>query len=343
MAKKDAMEDFLTGDQPTKTLEVPSGTLPVKDLTPPPPKEKLAFKKREFKRDKLDTSGLGLSDELLPPLTRRRLAIYQLLSADVKFDHRVIEGPNRIEPAPSELHPIYEIYDPGEPVLAKRRKKMIYSNDIAVHEYYNTNALTVDTSVNKNIQMPEFVHGLVHIDVIKNYPKFVWWELHPGNINNKHRPSDATPKFKRIDIEFQSPHVQLMKRDLAMDAERHVIGLKLDQLINLAAAFGIPSTTKPSDMRLEMRRRAADNPKEVLFKSPDNTATAMMNVMTALDLGIIDFDPDSQNYYLSSDDKTPLWTCLVDQSPLEDFAKFLISPEGQDAKTEIESLLSFWH
>jgi len=331
------MDDFLTDDQPSPSEDKSL------DKTAPPkePSVKASFKKREFKRETPDTTGLTISSKLLPPITRRRMAIYQLLSADIKFDHRVVEGPNRIEPAPQEFHPIYELYDPFEPVLSKRRKRMVYSNDIAVHEYYNTNAATIDTSTNTRVQMPQFVHGQIALDAMKNFLQYCWLELHPQNINNKYRDKEKTPKFKRIDIEFASPHIQLMKRDLAIDAERHVIGLNTEQLINLAAAFGIPSTTKPSDMRLEMRRKAAENPKEVLFKSPDNLATSMMNVMNALDLGILDFDPDTQNYYLS-DDKNPVWTCLVGMSPLEDFAKFLITDGGQDVKEEIENLLSFW-
>ena len=127
-----------------------------------------------------------------------------------------------------------------------------------------------------------------------------------------------------------------------MDAERHVISLKSDQLINLAAAFGIPSTTAISDMRLEMRKKAYDQPKEVLFKSPDNKATAMMNIMKALDLGILDFDPNTQQFYLGDDDKNPVHIVLIDKTPLEDFAAFLTSDEGQDVKQEIESVLNFW-
>lgn len=341
MTKTRSSLDSLLDEDQDKNKEVggPPLTPPVKDTSPPPVKTE--FKKRQFKRDMPDTSGLTLSRELMPPITRRRMAIYELLSAEIKFDGRVVSGPSRIEPAPYEMHPIYEIYDPFEQVLSKRRKRMVYSNDIAVHEYYNTNAAAVDVTTNTRIQMPEFIHGQIAIDAVKEYMKFCWLELHPQNINNKHRDKSKVAKFKRIDIEFNTPHVQLMKRDLAIDAERHIIGLTTEQLINLSAAFGIPSTTKPSDMRLEMRKKAAENPKEVLFKSPDNRATSMMNIMSALDLGILDFDPDTQNYYLN-DEKNPIWTCLVDQSPLEDFAKFLITPEGKDAKDEIESLLSFW-
>src|SRR5882762_3380365 len=135
----------------------------VKSNPPPPPTSPPKFEKRKFKREMPDTSGLTLSKELLPPITRRRMAIYQLLSADIKFDGRVVSGPNLIEPAPFEMHPIYEIYDPHEPILAKRRKRMVFSNDIAIHEYANTNALSIDVNTNTRIEMPQFVHGQVTI------------------------------------------------------------------------------------------------------------------------------------------------------------------------------------
>jgi len=335
--EKDPLEVVESKEEEIKKPAVP----PVTTAPPVPPPAKVEFKKRKFEREMPDTSGLSLSPKLLPPITRRRMAIYQLLSADVKFDHRVVEGPNRIEPAPFEMHPIYELFDPFEPVLAKRRKRMIYSNDIATHEYYNTNATTIDVNTNTRIEMPQFVHGQIAIDALKEYIKFCWLELHPQNVNNKFRDKTKAAKFKRIDIEFHSPHVQLMQRDLSRDAETHVIGLKADQLINLAAAFGIPSTTAITDMRLQMRKEAYDHPREVLFKSPDNKATTMMNIMKALDLGIIDFDPDTQQFYLG-DDKNPVHLVLIDKTPLEDFARFLISDEGQDVKQEVENLLSFW-
>lgn len=332
--KSSSLDDFLE-DKNTVTEELQ----PFKPEPPSPTKQE--YKKRKFQREMPDTSGLTLSKQLLPPITRRRMAIYQLLSADIKFDGRVVSGPNLIEPAPFEMHPIYEIYDPGEPVLAKRRKRMVYSNDIAIHEYANTNSAPIDPNTNTRIEMPQFIHGQVSIDSVKEFMKYCWYELHPQNLTNKYRDKTKVARFKRVDIEFQSPHIQLMQRDLAIDAERLVISLSTEQLINLAAAFGVPSTTRPSDMRLEMRKKASQSPKEVLFKSPDNRATSMMNIMSALDLGILDFDPDTQNYYLG-DDREPIWQCLVDQSPLEDFAKFLVSDEGKDVKKEIESLLSFW-
>ncbi len=348
MAKKtSSLDTFLDKDQvASNTEEQQRDQSPDLQQESPPAKQsppaKPVYQKRRFKREMPDTGGLSLSKELLPPITRRRMAIYQLLSADVKFDGRVISGPNRIEPAPQEFHPIYELYDPFEPVLAKRRKRMIYSNDIAIHEYYNTNAASIDVTTNTRIEMPQFIHGQITVDALKNFIQYCWLELHPQNINNKFRDKTKTAKFKRIDIEFHSPHVQLMQRDLSLDAERHVIGLKTDQLINLASAFGIPSTTNISDMRLEMRKKAYDQPKDVLFKSPDSRATAMMNIMKALDLGILDFDPNTQQFYLGDDDKSPVHVVLIDRTPLEDFARFLTSEEGQDVKEEVESLLSFW-
>jgi hypothetical protein len=347
MAKK--IDDFLTNeegqgtDNPTITFEKPTGKPSLQVEEEEPKQKKFQYKRQPYTNVIPTMEGISLSKLLLPPITRRRLAIYQLLSADEKIDKRVIDGPNRKEPAPFEMSPLYSIDDPGEKDFTKRQKWMIYSNDAAMHDMINKNPTTeIDVSKNNRIQIPSFENGQLYIDAQKNYLKYCWLELHPQNQSNKYRNKSVASRFRRIDIEYKSPHVQLMERDLAIDAEKFIIGLDKEKLINLAASFGIPATTPIGDMRLDMRRRAAQNPKEILFTAPDNKMTAILNISNALNLGILEFDPNTQQYYLG-DDKNPVHQVLMGATPLEDFAAFLIKPEGADVRNEIYSLISFWH
>lgn len=326
----------------TDTSEVDSflSTTTTPALAPPPIPEAPKKKKRSKEPRTQAYSSLNLSFKMLPPLTRRRTAIYELLDID-KVDPRVIDGPRIVEIPPYQMSPIYKIYDRFEPDMAKRMKTMVYSDEINVQEYHNSVAKNIDPGVNMKLDMPEFVNGQVIVDCEAQYIKHVWWELHPRNLSNKFRNKEQPGLFRRVDVEFRSPHLELLRMDLANDAEKVIIKLNHAQLINLASAFGIPATYPQGDMRLDMRKRARAKPEEVLFKTPDARASTFMNVMSALDLGIIDFKPETQEYFFPNEEES-FFVVPLDQTPLEALANFLISEDGQEEKAMLEDILSFW-
>jgi hypothetical protein len=299
--------------------------------------------KGRFGKFKLPAS-LTLSTMMLPPLTRRRSAIYQQLEFGVRKDGRIIDGSQFIDSPPLQLHPIYTVYDEFETDLARKNKVMVYSDEIRLHEYINPITSNKETGTQPKIGMPEFVNGQVMVDCEAEYPKYVWWELHPRNESNKHRDKRLKPLFKRVDTEYKSPHVQLIEMDLQLQAENYVIKLDTLSLQALAAAFGMPASTSASDMRVNLRtkvRGSTDGAKEVLFKSPDKKAATMINIISALDLGIIDYDP-STTEYMFQHEKESFFVVPLEQTPIEGLVMFLSSPEGQEYKQQIEEMLGYW-
>lgn len=336
---KDSIDDFLT-----PTIKDPATHTEAPETQQPQAKPTYQHKSKQPRSRRVGvTTSLSLTPKMLPPLTRRRKAIYELINSGNKVDPRIIDGPRNIEAAPFQLSPMYEIYDRFEEDPARRRKELIFSNDIRVHEYHNLAASVENKNerIDTKIKMPEFINGQAWVDCEAQYLMYVWWELHPQNESNKFRDKTRTPIFKRIDIEFASPHLQLIRRDLAVDAENYVRKLDAEKLINLAAAFGINTTVGISDIRLDLRVRASKNPEEVLFKSSDKKAATMMNIMKCLDLGILDYRTDTQDFFFPGEEE-PFFTHIVGETPIDGLTRYLISPEGADDKADVESLLNFW-
>ena len=306
-----------------------------------PVPEKKEVEKRQFpvKRHSKKFSSFGLSEKMLPPVTRRRSAIYEMLNLK-KVDPRITEGPRIVEIPPFQLSPVYEIYDRFEEDWARSRKVMPYSNKINVHEYYNTVDSLKNRDAGPQLDMPEFINGQVRVDCEEEYSRYVWWELHPLNASNKFRDKTKNPLFKRIDTEFTSPYMQLMKMDLAFDAEKYVISCDAEKLYNLAVHFSIPRSTPIQDMRIELRRLARENPQRVMFSSPEKHASTMENVIRATALGIIDYKPETREFFFN--EKESFFQVPMDQAEVESVAKYLVSKEGAKHKETLEASLSFW-
>lgn len=319
-------------------------------LPPPTPtaedKKQKSTRAQKYGRQVVPPS-VGLSAMMLPPITRRRSAIYELNRdgvAEQREVSRVMNGmilPAQPEIAPQELYPVYQIYDRGESDLAKARKTLVFAaNHNQIQDYFGASQNN-DKDAVLRLPVPQFINGQTIVDCEAEYLKFLWWELHPLNGSNKFRDKGSRPKFKRVDTEFKSPHIQMLRMDLANDAENYVKGLDLKGLINLGVAFGLPPTYPAQDMRLDLRIRARKNPEDVLYKSPDKSASNMMLVLNAIDRGIVDFDPNTKEYFFQ-DESEPFYQVPLDLNPIESIGKYLNTAEGIDYGRKIGELLNFW-
>lgn len=327
---QDAADSFLNEGTSSTTL--------------PPPTERKEYQRQKRKLP----ASLDITDKCLPPLTRRKMAVYELLGRD-KRDLRIQGGqdgqgnpvpvPQTIEPPPFEFAPTYQFEDRGEEDLGRRRKTMVFTNDIIT--YNKAKTLAPKELTDLQLDIPTFVNGQLVVDCMANFIKYVWLELHPQNETNKWRDKGRRAEFKRVDIEYVSPHVQLMKMDLAADAEDYVRKLDQKTLTNLAAAFGMNVSLSLGDMKIEMRRLARLKPEEVMFKAPDKSMANMLNVMHALNMGVVDYNPDKMEYWFPEDQK-PFYIVPLDATPLESVAQFLATAEGRTAMDELEGLLSYW-
>lgn len=300
--------------------------------------------KRIAEKDKLYTS-LGISRKLIPPLTRKRVAIYQLLYKG-KRDKRMIDPMDQIvDPQPYQMVPNYTIIDTGESNLSLREKTMTY-HEGGTETIYREDPITkrqIPMSIPK-VGSPEFINGQVTVNIYNEFQKFVWWELHPRNASNKRRDFGKEPIFERVDTKFESSHVQMIKMDLALDAERYILKLKEDKLMNLAGAMTNPTVNpniNPQELRLVMRMRAKANPEEILYSAPDQSASVKVAVIHAIDLGILTYLPEYNAYYYN-DEEEPLHTVLEGTNPFEDLTGYLSSSKGEEDLNRIKRDLDFW-
>ena len=301
--------------------------------------------KRIAQKDALFAS-LGISRELIPPITRKRVAIYQLYNFKGKRDKRMMETIDQyVDPYPYEMVPNYTFTDIKETDLTRREKTLTYYEG-GSETIYRPDPVTgknMPHSIPK-VGMPVFVNGQVTVNIYNEFRKFVWWELHPRNASNKRRDFSKEPIFERVDTKYESSHVQMIKMDLAMDAEKYILQMKEDRLMGLAAAMTNPTVNpniNPQELRLVMRMRAKANPEEILYSAPDKEASTKVSLIHALDLGIITYLPERECYYYSDDDE-PVHRVLTGSNPFEDFTAFLTSAAGAPTLERIKTDLDFW-
>lgn len=341
----------LTPNPPDVNAITLNDVIPPAPLIPPPPSH-LGSDTRPRARD-YRTKGktinrpvsLDLSELMIPPITRRGIAIYETLQ-EAKFDHRVIEGDKAIPPPPISLPPTYPLFDRGEQDFARATKLMknvVRSTTVQVR---NPVTQQMEPQVAEQLDYVEFINGQKTVDIQSQFILYVWLENHPLNESNKWRDQNKKSLFRRTDFEHKSSHQRMVHMDLQREAEEHVIRLDKAKLIALASAMTnpqVPTMNVPIDeLRYNMRLRARQNPEEVLFKSPDKKAQIRMSVVSALDLNILEFIPEKNSYFLGLDPE-PIHEVALDANPLDDLVAFFNTPEGAPVfRTIEEDYLSFW-
>lgn len=300
---------------------------------------------REKKEQKFFTD-IGLSVKYLPPLTRKRTAIYQQVNEGKRIDIR-LEGRDRfVDPPPLQLHPHYSFNDGDETNFSLSEKTLTYYEG-------GSELITIEDPVTKRtrqesvkkIGFPEFIGGQKTVSIFGEYSRYVWWELHPRNGTNKWRDKSKSPLFERVDIQYATPHLDNIKLDLQREAESYVLALKPDELINLGSAMTNPTINtmvNPQELRLVLRTRARLNPEEILFTSTRNSGSTKVACIHALELGILTYVPEYNAYYYR-DEKESVFKVPIDNNPFDSLCQWLMDKaEGQDLFQSIREDLSFW-
>lgn len=302
-------------------------------------------------------ASMNISSQMLPPITKRTFAIYELCdyfdtaTGRKKIDPRIQGGDQSIDPPPYELVDNYQFHDYFEPDLAKRDKILTYHGGVETFSYENPVTKQQENGVRPKRLVPFFTNGQVRVEIEKHYPQFVWWELHPRNETNKRRDKQKPPVFRRIDLDFHSSHVDILRMDLQSEAYNYVRRLNHSELIALASAMSNPTisvTTNDNDIRVALLHRSRTSPEEVLYKSPDKVTAASLDIINSLDWGILDFDAQTNTYTFSNMPDEPAYVVPLEEKPIEGFAKFLIGEiegEEEDGKTTYQlmrDLVEFW-
>lgn len=303
------------------------------------------YGKLEKKRRAID---IDISEQLLPPITRKSTAIYKLIPSwwnplkpeRDQADIKVLDPATGKEPDPRDLSfpGTYVLYDKWQKDPTKRQKTMINPGREQILENKEG-----DKYLKMEIKPVEFIADYCHIDVERNYLEYVFMENHPLNASNKNRPNkNIQPLFMRYDIHhIKSPESIMAEMDVAYEAERMVVDLKdRDRIIGIATSLNITTDGKKSDViKGDLRVWARQHPREFFRVYGDVTPAIKMNVLDALRLGLIEYDNDLKSYVDLEDGET-LHTVVVGEDPLESFIKRL--KEEQEKYSIIKNMLDYW-
>jgi hypothetical protein len=311
--------------------------------TPPEIKTK-NIGKSKWKRTYVRPQGLDISDKMLPPITRKLTATYEMIQ-DSKYDSRIIEGDKAIQPPPTDLPPTYAFFDSGEPDFSRANKMMKNVVRSSVRQVRQADG-QMKPQVEEEYAYVEFIAGQKIVNIQKEYMLYAFLELHPLNESNKFRDTGKKAWFRRTDFDYKSTHVQMLQLDLQDEAVKYVLSLNTQELINLASAMFNPTiptiNVAPNEIKYALRLRARNNPEEVLFKSPDKKASKRIDVLHALEMGILEYLPERNSFFLTGEDRNPIFVCAMDANPLEDIAKHLSTEDGQDDYQAIMEFVNFW-
>lgn len=291
-----------------------------------------------------------LSDQMLPPITKKTTAIYQLLGIDAggrSEDKRIIASDSAaariVDTSDVEMHHTYSIYDRFEEDFGRRNKIVTYFDGVQRVEYKDPITGQIRPDIRQKIGTPRFVRGQHMCDIMKNYHQYLWWELHPGNKNNKFRDKSKAAMFERVDNKHHNPHVEQVRMEIKIDAMNYVRSLQADQCMDLAAALDIPTfRVQPNDIKTALYVMAESDPEKVMYKSHNKAISVTITVMRAIDFGIIDYDAMRKQYFFAQNPQ-PIFQVPLDESPTASLAKHLVNTEeGNALREKMEEFIMYW-
>jgi len=356
---KNEEDDFLRGEATTKVAKAPKEEVPKVEETqkvakaPEPQKVEETAKDsknikenspkvkdlRKRERREIKFENLPVSSRIAPPLRRKgEVAVYKLIQFDNAVDNRIMDGPKKIEPQPFELVPHYKFYDEGEEDLGKRNKVLRFVDGTETYTFDNKETGRPEVRVREKIGIPSFNNGTMLLEVEKDYLKFLWMELHPRLENGKYRDITKPAIFRRVEMEYRNPYLQIAKMNLERDADNYVSSMNHQQRVALAAALAVPVMGQPGDLELALRMLAKQNPERVLFTSTTGKEPVKLRIYEALQHDLIEYMPDLLQWRFTNETGS-FHTVLVNKDPVDDLAAYLITDDGSEDRKELLSQL----
>lgn len=293
----------------------------------------------DFGKRKRRGIDLGLSDMVLPPITRKTIATYRVLQGQVK-NPATKDYP---DPQPLYLPGSYLFYDKYEPDLGKRQKEIRnFTGKKEMVKQQNGENRMEDV-----IDMVIFHDGVIKVDVEAQYPLYVFLELYPANKTNKFR-RNVKPEFERVDLNTSmSLAFKMAQEELGDEAIIEIKKLtKVDEIIGYAASAGIATheNGKQREIALiksDLRAYAFSDPKGFFSLSKNTTYAVKMTVLEADSYGIIEYDHDKKKWITPLTDE-PLFVVLAGNDPVQSFADFLSDKKNVAMYDAIRNCIDYW-
>jgi hypothetical protein len=277
----------------------------------------------------------GLSDLVLPPYTKKRVAIYKICDGD--------EGLNPATGLPVEP---FDVLVTGRYTFYDKFEKDPMKKDKIIQNIIGTKRSVVDGKpiLEEDIDDVLFTKGWLQVSVEEEYPLYVFLELHPHNKTNRFRPNNAPKVFERMDINIQSRASQGAALDLTLDAGNSVKKMSKEELFNYASqVVEINSSAgRPiHEIRTDLMRWAMSNPIPYFKLNKNERAGVQITVLDALAFGLIEYRASEKSYInLETDEK--IATHTASEEPMDRLVKVLASDEGKEIYQNLQERMNYW-
>jgi hypothetical protein len=289
---------------------------------------------REMRRKR--SVDLGLSELILPPMTRNVRAVY-------KYTGGINEG---VEDPSTKLPPelknalipgSYMLHDKFETDLVRKNKIM---RNLGRPQIEMKNGIE---SIVETIADIEFIAGFVSVDCLREYRKYVFMELHPLNGSNRHRDRSNEVKFIRVDIKNNmSDMFKIAENELRWDAENKIRKMiSRDEIIATATSLGVYTEGEnPSILRDACVAAARANPRKFFSISRDLMPSIKLNIQLGLDLGLLEYNQEKRSFnWVETSER--IFTHTLSEEPQPALAEFL-KKEGQQHYKRLVDILDYW-
>lgn len=282
-------------------------------------------------------NSFGLSDQVMPPYTKKRVAIYQIVNGD--------DGINPATNLPVEAVPVlihgsgYMFSDKFEKDPAKRQK--FIKNVKGYERVVNKDGKEVDEEVIEDIL---FDRGWKQVVIEDNYMEHLYLELHPNNKSNRFRPQNAPIIFERVDINMSSIASQSAAIDLTLDAGMAVKNMNKEEVYAFASSvseINAAAGRAVHEIRTDLQKWAMSNPIPFFKLNKNTKAGIQIVVLDALNFGLIGYRADKKAYVdMETDEIISAHTAA--EEPMQRLVKYLGSDEGQAWYKQIQDRMNYW-
>jgi hypothetical protein len=279
-------------------------------------------------------NSLGISDLMMPPYTKKQVAIYRIIGTD---QINPATGETAL-PVPTLIPGRYTLFDRFESDPFKKDKVM--QNIVGTERYVEDGAQKTREIVEDII----FERGYLAVPVESKFQMYVFMELHPNNRTNKFRPANNTPAlFERIDIQHKSPATLAAEQDLGIDAALIIREMTKEDLLKYAIPANIDTTKGrlTSEIRSDLTTKAMKDPIWFFKLKKDTKAGIKIILMDAINLGLLEYRLDNKSYYLTTNEEI-FHTHSVGEENLDSLIKAMAKPENEAKFDKLKEQMSFW-
>lgn len=286
------------------------------------------------KRKRPNSNPWGLTDLILPPFLKGRVATYRLC------------GMENINPATGQ--PVAKVPGliPGEYILYDRFEKDVSKRNKFVRNIIGQKTVIKNgvASVEDDIDDIEFDRGYLHVNIERKYLLYCFMELNPLNVSNRHRPTNSMPGFERLDVNVRSKAYEGAIFDLGIDAVNEIKKMKNEDVLAYAASVSSIDTLSkraPSDIKRDLMVWAQQAPEQYFRLNKNSKEAVRLNMLDALAFGLVSYDINKRCFILEETEEK-ICEHTVSQDPNQELIRFLSSEEGADWYKAIMQRMNYW-